>query len=117
MAQTALDVLERVRRFARVSAIPVTCRGTYLRQLGEMRMSAAGPWLPFEAEQRFSAVGVDFRWKAYVHLARWLPGTIIDAVDGSRGILSVRLFGIFPIARYKGPGLDKGEIMRGLAEM
>jgi hypothetical protein len=82
-----------------------------------MRMSRVDPWLPFKAEQTFSAVGIDFRWKARAHVARWLPATIIDAVESNRGILSVKLFGIFSVARFKGPSLDKGEIIRGLAEM
>jgi hypothetical protein len=39
------------------------------------------------------------------------------AVQSGYGKLTVMLFGIFPMARFKGPALDKGEIMRGLAEM
>ena len=117
MAQAAVTLLERIRKFAIVSDVPATYHGTYLRQVGEMRMSPADPWLSFKAEQTLSAAGVDFRWTARAHVARWLPATIVDAVASNRGILCVRVFGMFPVARFKGPRLDKGEIMRGLAEM
>lgn len=110
------SLLERAREFA-VPGGAAPGRGYWLRQSGEMRLSPAGSWLPYEAEQTFSADGLDFRWKARTYIRRRLPATIVDAVQKDRGVLSVRLFGVVPIAHYRGQALDKSEIMRALAEM
>lgn len=112
----AIEILERVRHFA-ILRSPPPYHSIWLKQTGEMRMSPADPWRPFKAEQTFRAAGIDFRWKARTHVARWLPATIIDSVESNRGILSVGLFGLLSLARFKGPSVDKGEIMRALAEM
>ena len=110
------DLLERVRRFATPDG-PVAYRGFQLRQAGEIRMAPDKPWLPFEAEQWLDAAGLDFRWTARARMARVLPVTVVDAFERGHGLLSVRIAGIIPVARAQGPQVDRGEVMRALAEM
>jgi len=96
---------------------PVACRGFQLRQSGEIRLAPGKPWLAFRAEQWFDAAGLDFRWTAHARIARILPVTVVDAFEGGHGLLSVRIAGIVPMVRAQGPEVDRGEVLRALAEM
>lgn len=113
--QTAI-LLERIRNFAMPDG-PVECGGTWLKQRGEMRMGADKPWLPFEAEQRFEGTGIDFRWRAWIRMAPLVPALVVDSFEHGRGDLSARVFGLLPVARSRGPDTDRGEALRGLAEL
>ena len=96
---------------------PKQCRGTWLRQEGEMRFAPGKPWLPFRAEQSFPGNCIDFRWKAWVRVASVIPTRVVDAFEHGRGTLTATAFGFIPVARSRGPATDKGEAMRGLAEL
>ena len=87
------------------------------RQEGEMRFAPGRPWLPFRAEQSFPGAGIDFRWQARVRMAPLLRAGVLDCFEGGRGALTARLLGVIPVARSSGPATDKGEAMRGLAEL
>jgi Family of unknown function (DUF6544) len=93
------------------------CRGTWLRQRGEMRFAPDRPWLPFRAEQNFLGNGIDFRWLAWVRMAPLLLTRVIDSFEGGTGMLTASVLGFIPVARSHGPATDKGEAMRGLAEL
>lgn len=54
------ELLERVRHCA-LPGGPLECGGTWLRQVGEMRMAPDRPWLPFEAQEWFEGAGLDLR--------------------------------------------------------
>ncbi len=110
------ELLERVRRFA-MPAGPVECRGTWLRQVGEMRFAPDRPWFPFEAEQWFEGDGLDFRWEARARMAPHLRARVTDAFENGRGRLIARVLGVIPVARSRGRETDKGEAMRGIAEL
>ncbi len=116
MDNSTTALLERIRQFAMPYG-PPQCRQVFLRQIGEMRMGPDKPWVPFKAEQTLDATGLDFLWQARLRMFRVVPTTILDTFAGEHGSLSVRLFGMFPIARFRGAAVDKGEAMRGLAEM
>ena len=116
MVEQAAVLLERVRNFAMPDG-PVVCGGTWLRQRGEMRMGADKPWLPFEAEQRFKGTGIDFRWRAWIRMAPLVPALVIDSFEHGRGVLTARVFGFVPVASSRGPDMDRGEALRGLAEL
>ena len=109
-------LLERIRLHAMPDG-PVECRGTWLRQQGEMRFEPDRPWLPFRAEQWFIGDGVDFRWAAQVRMAPLVRARVIDAFEGGKGSLIARIFGIFRVAHSRGPVTDRAEAMRGLAEL
>jgi Family of unknown function (DUF6544) len=108
-------LLERIRRCAMPDGVP-ECRGTWLRQAGEMRLAPGRPWLPFTAEQWFPGSGIDFRWEARVRMMPLVHARVVDAFESGRGRLTARVLG-FPVARSRGPAADKGEAMRGLAEL
>jgi len=111
-----LNLLERVRGYAMPDG-PVACRGFQLRQTGEIRLAPDKPWLPFQAEQWFDAAGLNFRWTARSRIARVLPVTVVDAFERGHGLLSVRIAGIVPVVRAQGPEVDRGEVLRALAEL
>lgn len=110
------ELLERIRRFSMPGG-PIDCRGTWLRQVGEMRFAPARPWMPFEAEQWFEGSGIDFRWQARVRMGPLVRARVIDSFEHGRGFLVARVFGVIPVARARGPETDLGEAMRGLAEL
>ena len=111
MNERTRELLERIRRFAMPEG-PVQCRGTWLRQVGEMRFAPDRPWFPFQAEQWFEGDGIEFRWKARAKMAPLLRASVTDAFEAGRGLLAVRFLGVIPVARSRGPATDKGEAMR-----
>jgi hypothetical protein len=89
----------------------------WMRQQGEMRLTPGGRWLPFQAEQTFSAQGLEFRWQARVWMAGIVPVSVVDAWEGGRGRLTAKLLGVLPVARSRGEATDQAEAQRGLAEL
>jgi hypothetical protein len=112
----ASDLLERTRHCAMPEGT-IACRGTWLRQEGEVRFAPNRPWLPLRAEQWFRGGGIDFRWEARVRMAPLVYAGVVDCFERGRGMLTARVLGIVPVARSWGPATDKGEAMRGLAEL
>jgi hypothetical protein len=112
----AVAILDRVRSYAMPDG-PVETAGTWLRQRGEMRMDVDGPWMPFTAEQWFEGSGVDFRWRAWVRMGGLLPTLVVDSFERGRGGLTARVLGLVPVASSRGPETDRGEALRGLAEL
>jgi hypothetical protein len=108
-------LLERIRHYAMPDGA-FECQGTWLRQEGEMRLAPERPWLRFAAEEWFPGAGIEFRWWAKVRMAPFLRARVLDSFEGGRGMLTARVLG-FPIAESRGPATDKGEAMRGLAEL
>lgn len=108
--------LERIRNYAMPGGT-FECRGTWLRQEGEMRFAPDSPWLPFSAEQWFLGSGIDFRWQAWVRMAPLVHTRVVDSFEGGKGKLTARIFGLVPVARSRGTATDKGEALRGLAEL
>ena len=116
MNEQALGLLGRVAQFAMPEG-SVGCKGTWLKQAGEMRVAPDRPWLPFEAEQWFEGDGIDFRWLARVRMAPFLRARVVDSFERGFGGLTAHVLGIIPVARASGPATDKGEALRGLAEL
>jgi hypothetical protein len=112
----AVDLLERIRNCAMPGGA-LKCSGTWLRQEGEMRFGPERPWLPFTAEQWFPGDGIDFRWQARVRMAPLARARVVDSFEDGAGMLKARIFGLVTVASSHGPATDKGEAMRGLAEL
>jgi hypothetical protein len=96
---------------------PIACYGTWLRQEGEMRSSPEKPWMRFHAEQWFPGNGIDFRWTAWVRMSALIHIRVVDSFKDGKGILTATAFGLVPVARSRGPATNRGEAMRGLAEL
>lgn len=110
------DLLERIRR----SAMPegeVRCRGAWVRQHGEMRLAPDRPWLPFKAEEWFEGADIDFRWQAWVTMAPLMSTRVVDSFQCGRGALTAWAFGLVPVVWSRGSTTNKGEALRGLAEL
>lgn len=116
MSAEAERLLERVRRFAMPEG-DLEPRDVRFSQQGEMRLAPDAPWRPFRAEQWMSGSSIDFRWRAWFRMARFAPVHVVDSFESGAGALSVTAFGLFPIAGGRGPAFDRGEAMRGLAEL
>ena len=56
-------------------------------------------------------------WEARGRLARVLPMRILDSYVAGTGWLDVRIAGAIRVATARGPGADRGEAMRFLAEL
>jgi hypothetical protein len=116
MNQQAGELLARIRQYA-VADGELGCRGTWLRQEGEMRFAPDRPWMPFRAEEWFPGNGIDFRWLAWVRMAPLVSARVVDRFEGGRGMLKALAFGVIPVASAQGPETDRGEALRGLAEL
>lgn len=91
-------------------------RGVRIRQRGEMRSRPGGRPMRFDAVQHIDARRVAFRWRARVGLGPLLPLVVTDAYDGGAGSLEGRLAGV-RVFRRDGPDIDRGQVMRYLAEL
>lgn len=109
-------LVERIRAYAMPQG-PIACHGTWLRQEGEMRSSAEKPWMRFHAEQWFPGNGIDFRWIAWVRMSALIHTRVVDSFEDGKATLKATAFGLVPVARSRGPATDRGEAMRGLAEL
>ena len=116
MGFEASDLLERVRRFAMPEG-DVEARAIRFSPEGEMRLAPDAPWRPFRAEQWMSGSSIGFRWRAWFRMAPFAPVLVADSFESGAGALSVAAFGLLPIARGRGADFDRGEAMRGLAEL
>lgn len=88
-----------------------------LRQKGTIRLDPEGAWMPFTARQTVEAGRVAFTWDARVRMRAWIRASVRDAFDGTRGRLRARLFGVIPVAHARGIDVDRGEVLRYLAEL
>jgi len=109
-------LLERIRDCAMPDGA-FECRGTWLRQEGEMCFAPNRPWRPFRAEQWFPGNGIEFRWKARMRMAPLVHARVVDSFEDGKGMLRALVLGFIPVARSRGPETDRGEAMRGLAEL
>jgi hypothetical protein len=98
-------LLERLRGFAMPDG-PVRARGTWLRQVGEMRFAPDSASLPFEAEETLEAIGVNFRWTARVRMSRFVRANVVDGFKEGRGFLIARWLGIVPLTRLRGTAVE-----------
>lgn len=96
---------------------PEGVRRAHLTQEGELRLKPGGPWRPFRAEQTVATGEVAFGWRARVRMAPLVTAVVEDAFEDGQGRLTVKLWGILPIARAMGPEIDQGQVQRYLAEL
>ncbi|MBW2465118.1 MAG: hypothetical protein JRH11_25940 [Deltaproteobacteria bacterium] len=110
---------EALRRYAgrAILSDDLTADDVLIHQKGEMRFEADGKWMPFTAEQRFSARRVGFQWHAWVKMAPLVTAVVDDAYGDGHGVLDAKVWGVVPVAHAEGVEVDRGEAERYLAEL
>jgi hypothetical protein len=109
--------LERLRAFLfpggedRARAI----RAIRNTQKGHIRSAPDAPWIALDAEERIDATRTGFRWEARYKGGRMGFITIVDAYEGGHGKAALKLGGVVPLKTMSGPGIDRGEVQRYLA--
>lgn len=96
---------------------PPEPRDVLLEQEGEIRLGPDKPWMPFTAEQRGFTTETGFLWHARVKMAPLVTCVVEDAFEDGHGRLDAKVFGLVPVARARGPEVDRGEVQRYLAEL
>jgi len=111
----AAAALDRLQQFAfpEGRAAP---KAVVIGQAGEMCLAPRRRWLAFTAIQHFDALGAGFVWTARFHLLG-VQLQVTDAFEAGRGSTRLRIFGVLPVSRARGPAIDQGAAMRGLAEL
>jgi hypothetical protein len=104
-----------VQRAIRDDRVPNT---VCLSQRGEMRAGqSCRPVAAFIAEQVISTRQPGFVWRARVQAAPLVSARILDCYLDGEGLLELRLFGSWRLARPAGPQASTAELMRYLAEL
>ncbi|MCK5252776.1 MAG: hypothetical protein KAQ96_07490 [Thermoplasmata archaeon] len=88
-----------------------------IEQKGSIRLKPGGRWLPFTAEQYYSADPVAFVWSAKVKMG---PFTLLRAMDRYRegkGHMIGKLISSFTVVDGSGKEMDQGSLLRFLSEM
>lgn len=85
-----------------------------LHQRGELLLRDL--WWPFTAVQSYTLDPPGFRWNATVRRARLPVALADDTLDGGKGRMHVRLFGLIPVVDATGSEMDQGALMRWLNE-
>src|SRR5579864_5599315 len=88
-----------------------------LRQRGLFKMSQTGKWATMVAEQRYMVQPPEFVWHATITPFPLAPVKVRDGFTDGRGWLEAKLFGLFPVARSRGPETDQGELLRFMSEI
>jgi hypothetical protein len=91
--------------------------GVRLHQRGEIRLAPGRTWSRFRAEQVIEARRTSFRWTASVRMAPLCTVKVVDAYEDGCGRLDARLWGLVRVAHGTGPAIDRGELLRYLAEL
>jgi hypothetical protein len=81
---------------------------------GQLRMRPRGPWLPFRArETLMAASGLVFSARARLG---FLPVTTLDRYQDGHADSRIRLLGVLPIVRRRGPDADRAMRSRLVVE-
>jgi hypothetical protein len=89
-----------------------------LEQTGTFRSGGPGSsWNDFAATQHVTTRPPGFVWDASIRMLPGLSVRVLDAYADGQGALWARLGGVVPVADpTPGPALDRGELLRYLAE-
>jgi hypothetical protein len=110
---------EPVRRWLRWAGVAGTsCPvAVHLTQHGRFRLGPDKPWMPFTAEEYYTTNPPGFIWPAVFQMAPFLAIKGRDAFIDGHGSIDMRLFGLIPVARQRGPEMDQGALLRYLNEI
>ena len=88
-----------------------------LKQLGEMRTTMTGNWMPVEAEQWFNTVKPGFIWITDVKAAPGIHLAGRDKYTDGKGHMLIKLLSLFAVTDAAGREIDQGAMLRYLAEI
>jgi hypothetical protein len=90
----------------------------HLYQRGELKTSTSGDWMPFTAEQWFSATSPSFVWKTQVSLMGPVSFSGRDKLVEGHGSMLIKLGSVIPVVNAKdNPKLDQATLLRFMAEI
>jgi hypothetical protein len=89
----------------------------HLKQIGEMRTTPDGNWMPVEAEQWFKTEKPGFIWIADVKFAPGIHFAGRDKYENGKGHMLIKLLSLIPVADAKGTETDQGAMVRYLVEI
>lgn len=109
--------VERYLRLVLEDGQPIIA-AAHLRHRGSFDLGREGPrWAPFTSEQWVAVRPPGFVWDARIRAAPGVPVHVHDAYAAGHGVLRARLFGGLTLMEQPaGPELDRGELVRFLAE-
>lgn len=87
----------------------------HIKQIGEMRTTPDGKWMPVEAEQWFKTEKPGFIWIADVKYAPGIHFAGRDKYENGKGHMLIK--SIIPVADAKGKEVDQGAMVRYLVEI
>ena len=76
-----------------------------------------GRRLPFKAVEELSVRTIEFEWRAVFGPNPLVRMIVVDRYREGEGSLTAKVWGLVPAVRSFGPGTDRGEAMRYLAEL
>jgi hypothetical protein len=89
----------------------------HLEQIGKMRTTLDGNWMPVEAEQWFKTEKPGFIWIADVKFAPGIHFAGRDKYENGKGHMLIKLLSLIPVADAKGTETDQGAMVRYLVEI
>ena len=91
-------------------------RSAHMIQKGEIRLGKDKPWLPFQAEEYFSAESREFVWEAKVPFAPFINLRVRDSYLSGKSSSELQLFSI-PLSREQNSAeMNLAALQRYLAE-
>ncbi len=107
------DLPEVVQKYLRFSGVvgKMEISKVRLKQAGEFRLKPEEKFRWLKAEQSVDLNRLSFFWKGKIG-----PVTAIDRFENGKGKMTIRLLGLIPLATSQGAEIDKGELVRFLAE-
>ncbi len=88
-----------------------------LEQEGRLRTGPGARWMPFRARQWTTTDPPGFLWLGRAAFAPGVGVVVRDAYWDGRGGSSVALWGVLPIGRAGGAGIDEASLQRWLGEL
>lgn len=88
-----------------------------LQQSCSMLSSPGGKWSPAESFQYFTVENPGFVWTVRMNMSDFMPVTGCDKYVNGKGSMTIKAFSLINIVNSRGTEIDKGSMMRYLAEM
>lgn len=110
---------EPVQRWLRYSKVigKERVHAVRLKQEGTIRTAEGQPWMPFTAEQYYTADSPGFVWKANVRFASFIPMSGQDMYSAGKGHMLIKLLNLVSVADATGKEMDQGAMVRYLSEI